>query len=399
MASLLKDKRIVLGVTGSIACYKAADLASKLTQEGALVDVVMTNAAQEFIAPLTFTSLTHRPTITAMFDHNSPQAIQHVFLAHEADILVIAPATANVIAKLTHGLADDMLTATALATRAPILIAPAMDANMYEAQPTQENVDRLRCRGVTIVGPAVGRMASGHVGRGRMVEVSELVETILIALGRNGDLAGRHIVVTAGGTQEPLDPVRAVTNRSSGKMGYAIAQAARDRGASVILISAPTALPAPVGVQVINIMTAAEMRDAVSKAVPKCDALIMAAAVADYRPAKFSQQKLKKGDETWSLEMVKTADILNEVQGNFVKVGFAAETENVLENAREKLAKKHLHLIVANDVTDPEGGFASDRNRVILVDDKGGVETLPLLSKYEVAHHILDKVVKLITSR
>jgi phosphopantothenoylcysteine decarboxylase/phosphopantothenate--cysteine ligase len=232
-----------------------------------------------------------------------------------------------------------------------------------------------------------------------MVEVSELVEAILMALGRNGDLAGRHIVVTASGTQEPLDPVRAVTNRSSGKMGYAIAQAARDRGASVILISAPTALPAPVGVQVINITTAAEMRDAVSKAVPKCDALIMAAAVADYRPAKFSQQKLKKGDETWSLEMVKTADILNEVQGNFVKVGFAAETENVLENAREKLAKKHLHLIVANDVTDPEGGFASDRNRVILVDDKGGVETLPLLSKYEVAHHILDKVVKLITSR
>jgi phosphopantothenoylcysteine decarboxylase/phosphopantothenate--cysteine ligase len=394
MSSLLKNKRIVLGVTGSIASYKAADLASKLTQEGALVHVVLTRSAQEFVSPITFTSLTHQPTVTEMFAANSPQAIQHVSLARDGDILVIAPATAHV-----HGLADDMLTTTALATTAPILVAPAMDANMYENPVTQENVDILLKRGITIAGPAIGRMASGEVGLGRMLEVPELLEHICLILGRDGDLARRSIVVTAGGTQEPIDPVRMVANRSSGKMGFAVARAARDRGASVTLITAPTALPCPVGMNVVYVTTAEEMRDAVSDAVSGCDALVMAAAVADYRPTDESPQKIKKGAETWTLEMVKTPDILSEVKGDFVKVGFAAETDNTITNAREKLAKKGLQLIAANDVTDPEGGFSSDDNRITLIDAEGKTEELPLLPKYDVAHRILDRVVRLIPSR
>jgi len=399
MSSLLKDKRVVLGVTGSIACYKAADLASKLTQEGALVHVVMTRSAQEFVSPITFTSLTHQPTVTEMFAVNSPQAIQHISLARDGDILVIAPATAHVIARLAHGLADDMLTTTALATTAPILIAPAMDANMYENPVTQQNVDILCKRGITIAGPAIGRMASGEVGLGRMIEVPELLDHICLILGHDGDLAGRSIVVTAGGTQEPIDPVRMVANRSSGKMGFAVARAARDRGASVTLITAPTALPCPIGMDMVHVTTAKEMRDAVSDAISGCDALVMAAAVADYRPADESPQKIKKGADTWTLEMVKTSDILSEVKGDFVKVGFAAETENTIANAREKLAKKGLQLIAANDVTDPEGGFSSDDNRVTLIDAEGDSEELPLLSKYDVAHRILDRVVRLIPPR
>lgn len=399
MPSLLKDKRIVLGVTGSIACYKAADLASKLTQEGALVDTVMTRSATEFISPLTFTSLTHRPTITDMFAQDSPQAIQHVFLAREADILVIAPATAHVIARLAHGLADDFLTTTALATKAPILVAPAMDVNMYQNVATRDNVEILKKRGFTFAGPAMGRMASGETGLGRMVEVPELIEHISLVLGRTGDLAGRRVVVTAGGTQEPIDPVRVVTNRSSGKMGYALACAARDRGASVTLVTAPTSLAAPVGVEVVQVMTAAQMRDAVLDAVKDCDVLVMAAAVADYTPMETSAQKVKKGAGKWTLEMVKTPDILSEAKGGFIKVGFAAETHDLIANAKEKLTRKGLHLIAANDVTDPAGGFSSEGNRVTLIDADGNQEELPLMSKYDVAHHILGRVVKLLQAR
>ena len=401
MSRLLENKRIVLGVTGSIACYKAADLASKLTQEGAQVDVVMTHSAVQLISPLTFSSLTHRPAITEMFGPASSQAIRHISLAGEADILVIAPATAHVIARLAHGLADDLLTTTTLATRAPILVAPAMDAHMYENPATQENVETLRKRGIAIAGPAWGRTASGQVGLGRMVEVPELMEHIAIVLGRSGDLAGRRMVVTAGGTQEPIDPVRVVTNRtgSMGKMGYAIARAARDRGASVTLVAAPTALPDPIGVETVYVMTAEEMRAAVASAVRNCDALLMAAAVADYRPAESSPRKMKKGADAWTLEMARTSDILAEAQGDFVRVGFAAETEDLVANARKKLAAKGLHLIVANDVTDPEGGFSSENNRVTLVDAEGHAEALPLMPKYEVAHRVLDRVADLIARR
>ncbi len=399
MSSLLENKRIVLGVAGGIACYKAADLASKLTQEGAQVDVVMTRSAVQLISPLTFSSLTHRPAVTEMFGPASSQAIRHISLAHEADILVIAPATAHVIARLAHGLADDLLTTTALATRAPILVAPAMDAHMYENPATQENVETLRKRGIAIAGPARGRMASGQVGLGRMVEVPELMEHIAIVLGRSGDLAGRRIVVTAGGTQEPIDPVRVVTNRSSGRMGYAIARAARDRGASVTLVAAPTALPDPAGVETVHVVTAEEMRAAVASAVRNCDALLMAAAVADYRPAESSPQKMKRGADAWTLEMVRTSDILAEARGDFIRVGFAAETENLVANARKKLAAKGLHLIVANDVTDPEGGFSSENNRVTLIDAEGHAEALPLMPKYDVAHRVLDRVAGLIARR
>ena len=399
MPDVLEGKRVLLGVTGSIACYKAVDLASKLTQVGAMVDVIMTRAATEFVTPLSFRSLTHRPVVTEMFGAESEATVEHVSLAGAGDILVVAPATAHVIARLAHGLADDFLTTTALATKAPILVAPAMHTSMYDNPATQENLARLRDRGVAIAGPAYGRMASGELGLGRMLEVPELMEHIRWVLGRGGDLAGRRLVVTAGGTQEPIDPVRMVTNRSSGKMGYALARAARDRGATITLIAGPTALPDPIGVKLVRVDTAVEMRDAVVGAVKDCDALLMAAAVADYRPTDFSSQKVKKGPATWDLKMVKTPDILTEAQGDFVKVGFAAETDNLEDNAREKLARKGLHLIVANDVTDPEGGFASENNRVSLIDSDGRVESLPLLSKEEVSHRVLDRVVVLIAHR
>jgi phosphopantothenoylcysteine decarboxylase/phosphopantothenate--cysteine ligase len=393
----LKDKTVVLGVTGSIAAYKAVELASQLTQAGARVEVIMTEAATEFIAPLTFRNITGRPVVTKMFELASEYSVEHVALAEAADVVVIAPATADIIARIAVGIADDMLCCTVLATKAPVIVAPAMHAAMYQNQVTQDNLAKLKARTFTIVGPDYGRLASGGIGLGRLVDVNEILGTICQVLGRNRDLAGRRIVVTAGGTQEPVDPVRCLTNRSSGKMGYALAEAARDRGAQVVLVSAPSALPRPGGIDVVNVGTAQEMYEAVKKAVAKADVLIMAAAVADYRPKKVSKSKIKRERaSSLTLELERTPDILTEVKGKFLHVGFAAESENLVANAKGKLYKKRLDLIVANDITARGSGIGADTNQVVIIDRKGKVEKLPLLPKREVADRILDRVVKLL---
>ena len=396
MAGPLTDKHIVLGVTGSIACYKAVDLASKLVQAGALVDTIMSFGATQFVTPLAFRSITHREVITDTFDPRSALSIEHVALGQRADIVVIVPATVHCIAKLAAGLADDPLTTTVIATQAPVLVAPAMDANMFEHPATQENLEKLRQRGVVIAGPAAGRLASGLMGMGRLLETPELLGYISATLGAKGDLAGRTIVVSAGGTQEPIDPARIITNRSSGKMGYALAEAARDRGAKVVLVAAPTSLRDPVLTRVVRVQTAQQMCEVVLREVKQADALIMAAAVADYRPVSAASQKIKKSADDLSIALTRTTDILESAAGHFVKVGFSAETENLVENAKAKLRGKSLDLIVANDITDPQGGFAVDTNKVTLIDRSLQVEELPVLSKYEVSHRILDRVVRLL---
>ena len=392
MAGPLAGKHVVLGVTGSIASFKAVDLASKLVQSGALVDVIMTYGATRFVTPLAFRSITHREVVTDTYDVSSEFANEHVALARRADIVVIAPATVNCIAKLAVGLADDPLTTTVIATAAPLLVAPAMDANMFDHPATQDNLARLRARGVFIAGPAPGRLASGLMGMGRMVEPVELLGHISAALGKSGDLCGRTIVISAGGTQEPIDPVRVITNNSSGKMGYAIAEAARDRGARAVLVTAPTGLPDPPLVEVVNVRTAEQMAAAVEEQVAEADALVMAAAVADYRPATAAEQKIKKADDELSIDLARTRDILATVKGNFIRVGFAAESENLVANASDKVRRKSLDLIVANDITDADSGFGSDTNRVVLIDRQLDVEELPLLTKYEVGHRILDRI-------
>ena len=392
MAGALTGKQVVLGVTGSIACYKALDLASKLVQAGALVDTIMSYGATQFVTPLAFRSLTHRPVVTDTFDPNSELSVEHVALARQADIVVIAPATVHCIAKLAAGLADDPLTTTVVATGAPLLVAPAMDANMYDNPATQENLAKLRQRGVAIAGPAPGRLASGLMGMGRLLETPDLLGHIAATLGREGSLAGRTIVVSAGGTQEPIDPVRVITNHSSGKMGYALAEAARDRGARVVLVTAPTSLPDPALVQVARVQTAQQMCDVVLREVRQADVLIMAAAVADYRPLTAAEQKIKKSDADLSLDLSRTTDILETAQGSFVKVGFCAESENLVANASDKVVRKGLDLIVANDITEPDSGFGVDTNRVALVDRELQVQHLPLMTKYEVSQEILDRV-------
>jgi len=381
---MLDNKTIVLGITGSIAAYKAADLASKLAQAGARVEVVMTESATRFVAPLTLRNITGRPVVTDMWELSAEFSVEHVALAEAADVVVIAPATADIIARLAAGIADDMLACTVLATEAPVILAPAMHAGMFQNPVTQENIGKLKARGFTIVDPEHGRLASGGIGPGRLAEAGKIIGTIELVLGRSGDLAGRRIVVTAGGTQEPIDPVRHVGNRSSGKMGYALAEAARNRGAEVFLITAPTSLPEPAGVAVVQVRRAAEMKEAVAKAVAQADALIMAAAVADYQPKTVAKAKIRKESPSLTLELIRTPDIITEVKGNFLKVGFAMESENVIENARQKLEKKQLDLIVANDITDAESGFGADTNKVTLIDRSGNIESLPLLTKREV---------------
>ena len=398
MPGPLENKRVILGVTGSIACYKALDLASKMVQAGALVDTVMSYSATQFVTPLAFRSITHREVVTDLFDTNSTYSIEHIELAQQADIVVIAPATAHCIAKLAAGLADDPLTTTILATTAPLLVAPAMDGGMFSHPATQENLAKLRQRGVMIAGPASGRLASGLIGTGRLLETPELLGHIAYALGKEGDLEGKTIVVSAGGTMEPIDPVRVITNHSSGKMGYALAEAGRDRGAKVILVAAPTGLPDPALVEVVAVKTAQEMCDAVLERIKGADALIMAAAVADYRPTTEADQKIKKASADLTIDLAKTTDILEAATGDFVKVGFSAETQNLVPNAKIKVGSKNLDLIVANDVTDPDSGFGIDTNKVTLIDRALNVEELPVLTKYEVGHRILDRVSKLLGS-
>ncbi len=398
--SILSDKHILLGVTGSIAAYKAADLASRLTQAGARVDVILTPAAEKFITPLTFQSVTGRKAFTDADLWGGEAHVLHVGLGHTADLLVIAPCTANTLAKLAHGAADNLLTITALAARCPILLAPAMDAGMYEHPATQENVRILRERGLFFAGPGEGRMASGLVGRGRLLEPVELYGHIRLVLGKNGRLAGRKIVVTAGGTQEPLDPVRVLTNRSSGKQGYALAQAALDAGAEVVLISTPTGLTPPVGADLRQVHTAEQMLNAVLAECAGADALLMAAAVADFRPKSVAGEKLKKRDGIPQVELDAAPDILAALADSDSRprcvVGFAAETRDLLENAAAKLKAKKLDLIAANDISAPDAGFGVDTNRVTLLYADGRSEALPLMNKTEVAEAIIERLAALL---
>jgi phosphopantothenoylcysteine decarboxylase/phosphopantothenate--cysteine ligase len=401
---LLENRRIILGVTGSIAAYKSAELASMLTQAGTLVDVVLTEAGQRFVSALTFQSLTGRHAYTDSDLWGEEGHIVHVRVAEGADLLMVAPATANTIAKLAHGQADSLLAVVALAAGCPLLIAPAMDAGMYANPATQANVELLRSRGAIFIGPVEGRMASGMTGLGRMAEPEELLGHIRLALGQRGALSGRKVVVTAGGTHEPIDPVRELANRSSGKQGFALAQAAIDRGAEVILIAGPAHLPTPVGARRVDVHTAAEMRDAVLEAVKDSAALIMAAAVADFRPVELKVSKIKRRANSPQLVLEKTDDILGLVMEQRaqsgapqVVIGFAAESEDLVANARAKLEERGLSMIVANDITATDAGFEVDTNRVALVHDDGGVVELPLMSKAGVADIVLNGVVRMLT--
>jgi len=399
--SILSNKHILLGVTGSIAGYKAADLASKLAQEGAQVDVILTDAGEKFVSPLTFQSVTGRRAYRDQDLWGNEAHILHVSFGKTADLLVIAPCTANTIAKLANGLADNLLTVTALAAECPLVIAPAMDGGMYYHPTTQGNLAKLKKGGAIIVGPADGHLASGLTGKGRMVEPAEIFGHIRIVLGKNGKLAGKKIVVTAGGTQEAIDPVRVITNHSSGKQGYAIAQAALDAGAEVCLITAPTALTPPVGARVIKVNSAMEMLNAVLS--ESADVLIMAAAAADFIPKKTAADKMKKRDGIPQVTLTAAPDILETVANSqlsgkrfHIVVGFAAESRDLLENASEKLISKKMDMIVANDISAADAGFAVDTNRVIFLFANGTKEILPLLSKTEVAEKIIEDTSRLL---
>jgi phosphopantothenoylcysteine decarboxylase/phosphopantothenate--cysteine ligase len=399
---VLVDKHILLGVTGSIAAYKAADLASKLTQAGALVDVVLTPSAEKFITPLAFQAVTGRRAYTDADLWGNEAHVLHVSLAHQADLLVIAPCTANTLAKLAHGEADSLLAVVALAASCPLLIAPAMESNMYAHPATQENLVKLTGRGAYLAGPAEGHLASGATGRGRMLETSELFGHIRLVLGQKGLLAAKKVVVTAGGTHEPLDPVRVITNRSSGKQGYALTQAAIDAGAQVCLISTVN-LPPPVGARVIEVRTAQEMLEAVLAESASADALIMAAAVADFRPKVVAENKMKKADGIPQVELESAPDILGTVadleygkKRPKVVVGFAAESRDLLENATIKLQSKKLDIIAANDISATDAGFSVDNNRVTLLYADGKSETLPLMSKSEVAETVIARIAALL---
>ncbi|MFI5272861.1 MAG: bifunctional phosphopantothenoylcysteine decarboxylase/phosphopantothenate--cysteine ligase CoaBC [Ktedonobacterales bacterium] len=408
---MLRDKRIVLGVCGGIAAYKAADLTSKLQQAGALVDVILTEHAAEFVRPLTFSSLSHRPVYENLWEPSGEAAARHIELGAGADLLLVAPATANTLAQLAHGLAGDMLTAVALASPAPLLLVPAMESHMYTHAATQANLRLLEERGATILAPEVGHLASGEVGVGRFPETTAIIAAVRRVLGRGGVLAGRRVVVTAGGTQEPLDPVRFIGNRSSGMMGFALAEEARDRGADVTLIVAATTAPLPAGMATVRYAaTALELRDAVRAAVPGADVLVMAAAVADYRPEHPAAQKIKKGsaaenaDGSLSLRLVRNPDILGEMaaeqrSGGAVRVGFAAETTDVQAHAAGKLRRKRLDLLVANDIGKWGSGFGTETNEVTLFHADGRIEQLALLPKTEVAAAIWDRVVPLLRER
>lgn len=388
----MSERNVVLGVSGSIAAYKAVDLASRLTQANVAVHVVMTEAATHLVGEASFRAITGFPVSTGMFELSNPHSIEHISLAALADVFLVAPATANVLAKLAHGIADDLLSCTALATRAPLLLAPAMHTAMWEHPATQANIDTLIQRGATLVGPAEGRLASGGRGTGRFAPVEEILGITLQLLGRTGDLSGRCVVVTAAGTREPIDPVRFLGNRSTGKMGYALAEAARDRGARVILVSGPSHVMAPAGVDVRSVTTAAEMLSAVRAACKDADALIMAAAPADYTPTAPALEKLKKTGDPLVLHLEPTLDILRDIRDVPVRVGFAAESQDVVANARRKLDAKSLDLIVANDISRSDVGFAVDDNEAVLIDREGGETALPRLSKRDLADRILDQV-------
>ncbi len=422
---MLIAKKIIIGVCGGIASYKAVELVSRLQQAGALVDVILTERAEEFVSPLTFSALSHRKVYMNLWESSGEAAELHISLAQQADLLAIVPATANTIARLAHGHADNMVTTVALATRAPLILAPAMYHAMYTHQATQSNLEILKKRGALVIEPEVGRLASGDIGPGRLPETSTLLGAIEMTLGQSGDLAGRHVVITAGGTQEPIDPVRYLGNRSSGKMGYALATEARNRGARVTLISGPVALDPPYGIDVWSVETAIQMRDAVQRAIVDADVLVMSAAVADFRPAEPARYKIKKGSantqgndqvESLTLHLVKNPDILAEIgeltehptgfddvhshslerpRKRLILIGFAAETHDLEQYARSKVTSKGLDLLVANDVSRTDSGFGTDTNRVSLFYADGRTEHLPTLPKADVAVAIWDRIIPL----
>lgn len=398
----MKGREIVLGVTGGIAAYKAAEFVRLLVKQEARVHVVMTRNAQEFITPLTFQTLSGNPVVTDPFALLEETKIGHVALADLAELIVILPATANIIGKIANGIADDFLSTMVMATKAPVLIVPSMNVNMWESPALQRNVEILKQRGVHLIDPGEGELACHWYGKGRLPELSEVIEKMEEILSPK-DLKGERILITAGPTQEPIDPVRYITNRSSGKMGYALARVARRRGAEVILISGPTSLPPPGGeIRWISVRTAEEMRKAVMTHLPEATVVIKAAAVSDYRPKEVSDRKLKKGASAVSLELEQTRDILKEIgeqKGDRILVGFAAETEDLVANAEKKLKEKNLDLIVANDVTQPGSGFASETNQVKFLYPSGEIKDLPLLTKEEVASKILNEILKLVNQR
>ncbi|MEO8457637.1 MAG: bifunctional phosphopantothenoylcysteine decarboxylase/phosphopantothenate--cysteine ligase CoaBC [Chloroflexota bacterium] len=397
----LTNRHVVLGVSGSIAIYKAVDLASKLTQAGAVVDVAMTPEATKFISPITFQSVTGRPAYHDMWNPGGDISELHVALARRAELMVIAPATATIMARLAIGLAEELVSLTSLATEAPLIVCPAMDGNMWKHPATQAHVDTLWSRGVEIVGPEEGRLASGQTGTGRLSEVDKIVGAVRKVAGASGDLAGKKIVISAGGTHEAIDPVRFIGNSSSGKMGFALAEAARDRGANVCLVTGPVALADPYGMRVLRVTSASEMRDIIVPESADADVLIMAAAVADYQPSEPIGEKIKREkSDGMTLSLARTPDILSEVgsRGGLIKVGFAAESQDLLKNAAHKLKSKGLHLIAANDITQTDAGFNAETNRVVILDPEGGQEELPLLAKYDVAWRILDRVSSLARS-
>ena len=406
--NIFQNKRIVLGVTGSIAAYKSVALASRLTQAGASVDVVLTEAAARLVGPITFSSVTGRRAFQDQDLWQVGDHVIHIDLGENNQAFIIAPATANTIAKLAQGIADNLLTLSALASRTELLVAPAMDGGMFQHPATQKNLTVLQERGVTVLGPAVGHLASGLAGKGRMLEPENLLGALRVYLGKKGRLSGKKVMVTAGGTREPLDPVRLLTNRSSGKQGYALAQAALDQGAEVLLISAPSCLDPPEGVDLLPVESAGEMRTAVMDHIQDTDVLIMAAAVADYRPSARQQQKIKKGDsQSLTLSLERTPDILQEVaelrKGSSsrpaVTIGFAAETEDLMANARRKLKEKRLDLLAANDVSAEDAGFETDTNRLTLLGKDGWKKELPLMGKGEAAERIISIAADLLEGR
>ncbi|MBN1370309.1 MAG: bifunctional phosphopantothenoylcysteine decarboxylase/phosphopantothenate--cysteine ligase CoaBC [Dehalococcoidaceae bacterium] len=394
---MLEGKEVILGITGSIAAYKGADIASRLSQAGARVTAVLTQSAMRFISPITFESITGNEAFTSLWHEKT--GTNHITLAEKADIVLIAPATANTIAKLAGGLADDMLSCLVLATRAPVIIAPAMHTAMFENPATQGNIELLKQRGFIFIEPGEGRLASGGYGRGRLRDTDFITGTVKWIAARSGELAGKKIVVTAGGTREPLDPVRFVGNYSSGKTGHALAETARDMGAVVELVTTAEPPGEAAGINTTKVSTAEQMYAALRTALDGADCLIMAAAVADYRPQKPSGQKIKKTPGSFILDMVPNRDILDELRGNFIRIGFAAETENVESNAFAKLEAKQLDMIVANDVSGTTTGFGSDFNQASLIYPNGSTEKLPVMAKTELAEVILNAVKNLIDSR
>lgn len=397
---MLKGKKIVLGVTGGIAVYKAVDLVSRLLKQGCEVRVVMTEHAQQFVTPLTFKEISGNAVATSMWNSNQEFNVEHIALANWADAFLVAPATANILAKMTYGIADDLLSTTLLAAQAPIVVCPAMNTGMYLNAATQENIAKLQSRGITVMPPASGHLACGTSGPGRLPEPQQIVEFMSsFFAGREGDLRGLKVLVTAAGTREPIDPVRFVGNRSSGKMGYAVAQMAAERGAEVLLISGPSALAVPPNVKAVQVESTNEMLEACLAAYDGVDIVIKAAAVADYRPRDVADQKIKKKtDDALIVVMDKNPDILKTLgakKTHQVLVGFAAETQNLLANAREKVVKKNLDMIVANDVTAAGAGFNSDTNIVKFLYANGDVCELEQMPKVDVANRILDEALRI----